>query len=164
MTADWWARPGYVVIFVLAVFIEYGYSNAFQGFATADDLLVAFWGSTFSVQRGMATAYVSWLAIIPCLGYVGLLIGNRPYRGTGWATLFALLLGLLAANVCVVWLLSFDGFQHYRGYPTTSFGGFVRSWAEVAAWEVRVHLLQPREALTAAAGHIAREQHRLHRG
>ena len=148
LTATRRIRAVYFAVFALAVFLEYGYRNALGGFATADDLMVAFWGAVTPLKRGVAESYVSWLALVPSVGYVVLLANVRSTPRTRVPTLAVVLAALFALNVPVFLFVSDPSFRQYRGYPTTSLAGFFRSWTEVGVWRWRLAVQGPREAVS----------------
>jgi len=121
LLSSWHYRIIYFLLFALAVFHEYGYQNAYGRFSEIVDLSIAS-ASTTEQKLNTIIIYMNPLAIVPCVGYLFVLLTEKAKATThGLKSLTA----IVALSVCIssgVWYvlprLWVDGF------PTASLGAF----------------------------------------
>ncbi|MDX6383878.1 MAG: hypothetical protein QOK48_1451 [Blastocatellia bacterium] len=129
-----------LLLFLLALLVEYGYQNAFSRFTTVEDLRVALFDATNEQRRGSILAYADWRALIPGLAYAILLFKFRVRRQHSWK-MIGLLIILLAGFYSA--LSPFTSGQA----PTISFNAFLRT-AILSPWKWAASYHGPREAIS----------------
>ena len=139
LTATPRTRWAYLAVFAAIVALQYGYWSAWQDLVTADDLILAIWGTNVVQKRTMVLIYASWLAIVPCAAYALLLAVVPSRRRTGWKVLAGMLAALVVVNAPTLYPVRAGTLPLYALYPTTSINGFFRALAEVG-WRWRIAL------------------------
>lgn len=130
------ARWAYLALFTAIVMLQYGYWRALHSLVTADDLIMAIWGTSVLQKKTMAAVYGGWLWIVPCGAYALLLVTVRSRRRTGWKTLIALVGILIVVNAATLHPMRDGRLPLHTLYPTTSINGFFRALAELG-WRWR---------------------------
>lgn len=136
-------RCVYFAVFTAIVFLQYGYMGALKGFATADDLLLAAWGTSVFQKRSMALSYLTWTAAIPSVAY-GLLLWRVGRGKDGPARLAATLAVMTLVAAPSISLLAQRRLSVIAAYPAPSVSEFFRSVAE-AIWRSQALLSGERE-------------------
>jgi len=139
LTSNYGTRVFCFLLFVVAVFFEYGYQNAFGRFSTVEDLRIALFDATNEQRRNSIIVYADWRAAIPCVAYAILLLRFRTRRRHSWKTLGIGLVGL----ACFLSLIS----PYTSGqFPTISLDAFLRT-AILSPWKWASAYHGPRNAV-----------------
>ena len=140
LTSNYGARVLCLLLFVLAVFFEYGYQNAFARFSTVEDLRIALFDATSEQRRDSIMTYVDWRAVVPGIAYAVLLFTFRTRRRHSWKKLGLVLVSL----VCFLSAIS----PYTSGqFPTISLDAFLRT-AILSPWKWASGYHGPRDAVT----------------
>jgi glucan phosphoethanolaminetransferase (alkaline phosphatase superfamily) len=91
LSAPYQYRLIYFLLFAAAVTTEYGYSSALQHFTTAADFENVIFGTNLDNKIDAAMIYINKLAIVPCVGFLILLLITKPRQKSGWKSLTAIL-------------------------------------------------------------------------
>jgi glucan phosphoethanolaminetransferase (alkaline phosphatase superfamily) len=139
LTSNYGTRVFCFLLFVVAVFFEYGYQNAFGRFSTVEDLRIALFDATSEQRLNSIIVYADWRAAIPCVAYAILLFKFRTRRRHSWKTVGIALVGL----ACFLSLIS----PYTSGqFPTISLDAFLRT-AILSPWKWASAYHGPREAV-----------------
>lgn len=115
----------YFLIFVLAIFYEYGYQRAYGRFSDLTDLYIAFTATPEQISDSMFSYYNSF-ALIPCLLYFLLLVKvktkNRSHRLKSFIAIIFLSVSFYS---CVYFFIP-KFFVPYS-FPTLSYEAFSRT-------------------------------------
>lgn len=79
----------YFITFCLAIFIEYGYQNAFSRFTEFQDVENAFIAADLQIALNSISMYFDFLALVPCLIFGIFLFFVKPSHKKGLSILFA---------------------------------------------------------------------------
>ena len=71
-------RIVYFVVFCLAIFVEYGYQNAFGRFTVFEDVGNAFIAADRQIAQNAVGMYFNFWALIPCLIFAVFLLSAKP--------------------------------------------------------------------------------------
>jgi glucan phosphoethanolaminetransferase (alkaline phosphatase superfamily) len=91
LTADGRSKAVYFSVFILSVFIEYGYYVALRRLTSLPDLEVALFATSWALKRDMALIYFNPLALAPGAVYGVLLLTFAGSRKASWRIILVIL-------------------------------------------------------------------------
>ena len=140
LTAKYGVKIFCFLLFLLAVFLEYGYQHALSQFATVEDLRIALFDANNQQRLDSVRTYIDWRAAIPCAAYGALLFRSRSSDRYSWATVGAVLIGF---GVLFAVLSPYTIGQ----FPTVSLAAFLRT-AALSPWKWASAYHGPRETIS----------------